>query len=156
MINANNIPSIERINGNCFIGNITDNDEFGEDTVTVDFVVNTTQYLAIFSLARPIMDDEDEESTFGLWDSQEQFIYVYVDQSKPKIYKTILHELTHAYLHEYGFGISPVFNEEEICNFMEAYGERIVEDATYIYDEYFKVVSSTHHPFNFAKQGEYK
>lgn len=46
-------------------------------------------------------------------------------------YTTIVHELTHAYLFEYGL-ISKTYNNEHVCNFFGTYGKDIIENTTKI------------------------
>lgn len=44
------------------------------------------------------------------------------------LYSTIIHELVHAYLFEYGMPRDN-YNQEDMCNFFGAYGTEIIENA---------------------------
>lgn len=52
---------------------------------------------------------------------------------KAKLYNTIKHELTHAYLYSYGFS-QVKLNEEVVCDFFETYGEKIIIDSKKLYE----------------------
>lgn len=65
---------------------------------------------------------------------------IYVDKSlEINVYKrTLLHELTHAVLEANGFSPGRRFNEEELCDFVAAHSEQIVNIANkYMYDVKF-------------------
>lgn len=47
---------------------------------------------------------------------------------KTLLYSTIVHELTHAYLFEYGMP-RETYSQEDMCNFFGAYGKEIIENA---------------------------
>lgn len=72
------------------------------------------------------------EDALGLFDGDEQVIKIR-KSPKAKIYSTIKHELTHAYLYSFGF-TQVELNEEVICDFFETYGERIIADSKKVYE----------------------
>jgi hypothetical protein len=54
---------------------------------------------------------------------------------KPLLYSTIVHELTHAYLFEYGL-YDKKYSNENVCNFFGAYGKEIMASAELVYNHY--------------------
>lgn len=64
------------------------------------------------------LDDHDLMNA-GITDGHD--LKVYIDQSLPvdMIQRTIIHELTHAFIISYGY--SDMMNEEEVCNFIESH-----------------------------------
>ena len=87
-------------------------------------------------------DDErlkiDNDEIFGLTNFKELKIFLVKEGMNKEVFKrTLRHELTHAYINSYGF-IGYEMNEEYICNFVETYAEKIVEDTNYIYNELYK------------------
>lgn len=60
---------------------------------------------------------------------------IFVDKSMPisLVEKTMIHELTHAYI--FAYGCCSVMNEEEVCEFVSSYMRKIKEDYKYIYDK---------------------
>ena len=79
---------------------------------------------------------ENEENVCGITHFSEGEIYINKDISDYLIKRTIRHELTHAFLFSYGMGQYEEFSEENVCDFVETYGEDIVEMTNYIYKEY--------------------
>ena len=80
----------------------------------------------------------DGDVVFGITKFASAEIYVQNENmSEDIIYRTLKHELCHAYLYSYGF-IADSMDEEDICNFLECYGERLVRDAKRIYNNYLK------------------
>ncbi len=57
--------------------------------------------------------------------------------SEDIIYRTIKHELGHAYLYSYGM-IAETMDEEDICNFLESHAEHLIRDAKYVFSKRFK------------------
>ena len=82
--------------------------------------------------------ESDGDIVFGITRFSTAEIYVQNENmSEDIIYRTLKHELCHAYLYSYGF-IADSMGEEDICNFLEAYGERLINDARRIYNNYLK------------------
>ena len=54
------------------------------------------------------------------------------------LFRTIIHELTHAYIWSYGWDNQEDYTQEDMCNFMETFNIRIYEDARKIYETYHK------------------
>lgn len=76
---------------------------------------------------------DDDNFVVGLCDTLEHKIYLYNKLEIEHKYKTLIHEMTHAYISSYGFK-DIIFDEENICNFFEAYGKQIIDNTrTYIY-----------------------
>lgn len=67
---------------------------------------------------------DEENMILGKCDSVNQKIYIHKDLLFNKKVKTLKHEITHAFIEEYGFS-NYVFNEEDICNFVSIYGSEI-------------------------------
>lgn len=77
----------------------------------------------------------DNDEVFGITHFKTLEIFVVKNVLNDEVFKrTIRHELTHAYLYSYGF-IGSCMDEEYICNFMEIYGEKIVEQTNDIYEK---------------------
>lgn len=51
------------------------------------------------------------------------------------LYSTIVHELVHAYLFEYGI-YDDNYTNENVCNFFGAYGKKIIETAEIVYNAF--------------------
>ena len=69
---------------------------------------------------------EANEEAYGLTDYKLKTIQIRSDLHYNDIRATLIHEITHAYIEEYGFA-GMVFDEENICNFMGAYATEITE-----------------------------
>ncbi|MDO5084977.1 hypothetical protein EII25_01705 [Erysipelotrichaceae bacterium OH741_COT-311] len=73
----------------------------------------------------------DNQRCFGVSKFDELSVYINVDLEVPLLIRTLRHELTHVYLFSYGFS-GEELSEEGICNFVECYGQRIMEDSQYL------------------------
>lgn len=64
---------------------------------------------------------------------------IYINYTLPSclLFRTIMHELTHAYIWSYGFDKSS-YTQEELCNFMETYNVDIYNNTCKIYDKVIK------------------
>ena len=71
---------------------------------------------------------------FGFTDYVRQEIVLRDNITKPMLYETLIHELTHAFLFAYGFSNNVEFNHEQICEFVGTYANDIVKIA----DKYIK------------------
>lgn len=60
---------------------------------------------------------EENYIAYGLTNAFEQKIYINRDLNEVQMKRTLMHELTHAFLFSYGFD-DHVFNEEELCQFV--------------------------------------
>ena len=81
-----------------------------------------------------LREDDDDLNVLGItrYDSAE--VLIRTDLSPELMYRTIKHELTHVYLFSHGIDSSNL-SEENVADFVESFGERIIEDAKYIYSE---------------------
>lgn len=88
-------------------------------------------------------DDEalkiDENSIiFGITKFSTASIFVRTEEmNEDIIYRTLKHELAHAYIYSFGF-VGDDMHEENICNFIESHAENIVNDAKKIFKEFLK------------------
>lgn len=64
------------------------------------------------------LDDPDLVNA-GITDYHDLKIYIDQSLSDDMIQRTIIHELTHAFIFSYGY--SDMMNEEEICKFIESH-----------------------------------
>ena len=90
-------------------------------------------------------DDEaleiDGDTVFGITKFATAEIFVRQQNIKSEvIYRTIKHELCHAYLYSYGL-IAETMGEEEFCNFLECHSEKLIKDAAYIFRKCFTEVN---------------
>ena len=53
-------------------------------------------------------------------------------RTKERMYKTIKHELVHAYIDSFGMAQHGTFTEEQLADFVESYGEEIASAAKQI------------------------
>ena len=82
--------------------------------------------------------ESDGDNVLGITRFSTAEIFIQnIDVNEDIIYRTLKHELGHAYLYSYGF-IGDEMGEEDFCNFIEAYGERLVRDARRIFKLFFK------------------
>ena len=86
-------------------------------------------------------ESEVNESVLGITRFTQARIYIREDVHSDIIYRTLKHELCHAYLFSYGLD-GDNMSEEDIANFIESHAEKIVEDAKYLYD-WFKSEENT-------------
>lgn len=63
--------------------------------------------------------DDPDLVNAGITDWHDLKIYIDQSLSDDMIQRTIIHELTHAFIFSYGY--SDMMNEEEICNFIESH-----------------------------------
>ena len=71
---------------------------------------------------------DENNFAIGTCNVFKQEIVVLSTLSKTRFKKTLIHEITHAFLEAYGFKDN-VFNEEEVSYFNECYIEQIMEIA---------------------------
>jgi len=89
-------------------------------------VIKNIAYVVEFVDYCDMITKEAHEEAFGLTDSKKKLIQIRNDLHYNDTRSTIIHEIVHAYIAEYGFdGI--VFDEENLCNFMGAYATDIVD-----------------------------
>ena len=67
-----------------------------------------------------------------------QKIYLAKDMTLGKKKQTLSHELTHAFLYEYLLGYKEKYSNEEVCEFLSKYGERIINLANKYIDFKYK------------------
>lgn len=79
---------------------------------------------------------EDESYHFGITDFKKEEIYINNNLSNNKKKQTLIHEITHAYINEYGFKSTDYFNEEQLCEFMAMQGDNILLTSTSVLEEY--------------------
>ena len=79
---------------------------------------------------------EDDEEVFGITYYGKSEIYVRTENVSEKVlYRTIVHELVHAWIYSTGYteAIAAENSEESVANFMESYGESLLRMAKKIY-----------------------
>lgn len=84
--------------------------------------------------------DEDHpklENAYGAVYKSNLEIYLSADIPDQLLRSTIIHELTHASVWTYGFENISIrgYEEEDLCNFMEAYSEEILRIADDLFAE---------------------
>lgn len=65
-------------------------------------------------------------------------IYINKNLQKDLFRRTIIHELTHAYIWSYGLNQVESFKEENICDFLESHGDSIIGTANCVYNDLLK------------------
>lgn len=76
---------------------------------------------------------EEGEEVMGItWFTKGEIYLVTENISSELLYRTIKHELTHAFLFSYGIN-KETLTEEEVCNFVEVYAEDIIKKANSIF-----------------------
>ena len=65
---------------------------------------------------------------------------IHIDNTLPPaiMRQVVAHELTHAYIMAYGFHAHGKYDDEELCEFMAAYGASICSDADAVMKHYAK------------------
>lgn len=85
-----------------------------------------------------IFEEKDGESVLGITMFGRSEIYVVTDDvSDDILYRTLKHEFTHAFLFSCGIDAENM-TEEDICNFIESYGEEIIKKAKSLYRRILK------------------
>lgn len=79
---------------------------------------------------------DDEKYHFGIINFADEEIYINGNLTLNKIKQTLVHEITHAFINEFGFKAIDYFNEEQICEFMSMYGDKILILCTSIIEQY--------------------
>ena len=77
-------------------------------------------------------NDVDSDATlyFGQSNAMKQTIYINKNSSDEQKRQTLIHELTHAFMHVYGFGsITEQIPVEIMCDFIGCYGDEIISIA---------------------------
>ena len=78
---------------------------------------------------------DDSDIVFGETNVYNKEILILDSLYPTDTFSTIVHELTHAFIFEYGFN-DIMFDEEDLCAFMGAYIGQIFEFANRILDNY--------------------
>lgn len=74
-----------------------------------------------------IPKNKNKDIIMGLCDQVERKIYIHKDLSPSLKYKTLYHEITHAYIAEYVPKNGDLFmDEEEVCEFVAMYAPAIM------------------------------
>ena len=82
--------------------------------------------------------ESDGDNVLGITRFATAEIFVQsTDITEDIVYRTLKHELGHAYLYSYGF-IGDEMGEEDFCNFIESYGERLINDARKVFKSFLK------------------
>lgn len=72
-----------------------------------------------------IVDGDNED--LGRFFGDSQTIEISKNQNPQRMKATILHEITHAYLYNFGLQAES-YDEEFVCNFVELYANQIIKD----------------------------
>ncbi len=75
----------------------------------------------------------------GLTQKVQLKIFICKDLNSDLVYRTIIHELVHAYIWSYGFGDNKDFSEENVANFVEVHARSLLNDADKVFNEYNKL-----------------
>ena len=76
---------------------------------------------------------------FGTCHYSKQIIYIDKNLNIEKLYQTLIHELTHAFIYCYLLKMNCKFDEEELCEFVAIYGKKIINMATDYFNNRNKV-----------------
>lgn len=82
-----------------------------------------------------------EGKNIGTCSYVDKAIYLSQDLEGDVLLRSLVHELTHAYIYEYSqiqYSEEHRWSPEDLCIFMEHYGMQIVKDAQDIFDGMFK------------------
>ena len=90
-------------------------------------IINNTEWKIFFVETNNSMLLCNGQRVCGSCHFFHQEIYIDKSLSNEKTYKTICHELTHAFLYETQIKEHETFDEEMICEFMAIYGKLIVD-----------------------------
>ena len=77
------------------------------------------------------VDKTDNENILGTFYAKQSKIVVLKSLDSGNKKMTLIHEITHAFIWCYGFKGGKL-NDEDICNFVGAYGEKIIDYANKI------------------------
>lgn len=100
-----------------------------------NYIINDVSYK--IALMDPWKEKDKDEITLGTCNNMTAMIKIRNDMLFTDIRSTVAHEVTHAFITRYGFeGI--VFDEEELCNFIGCYIEKI----NYIVQDFMDHVKS--------------
>ena len=81
--------------------------------------------------------EQDGIEGLGLTNYKKGTIEILKGIDKELTKSTIIHELTHAYLFEYGMP-KEEYTLEDVCNFIGAYGEEIINKSKQVLDKIIK------------------
>ena len=73
---------------------------------------------------------DGKNKCYGICYYTEQIIYIDKSLEINKLYRTLKHELTHAFIYCYLLKMNCKFDEEELCEFVAIYAEKIINIAT--------------------------
>ena len=96
---------------------------------------------------------EDGDDVLGITCFAQSEIWIRVEDVSPDMIKrTIRHELTHAWLFSVGIDTDDM-DEEDICNFVESFGEQIVNTTKDVFaklgqEDFFETQSERHPIFS--------
>lgn len=80
----------------------------------------------------------DGTPSWGVMYGAEHEIYIDKSLDTQTKYKTLIHELTHAFIFDTQAKEDDLYTEEELCNFVSLYGYLIVDLAEEIMNEYLE------------------
>lgn len=76
---------------------------------------------------KEVANTDTQQTFFGLCDYNANTIFLNDDMDKDRIKPTLIHELTHAFIFEFGHKQSEEFNEERVCDLFGAFAEEIMD-----------------------------
>lgn len=98
--------------------------------------INNINYVIKLAGNNEIIDISGFKNAYGCINYKTYTIRINKDMNKQGYLYTLIHELTHAYLHEYGFSCGNVkYTEELMCEIMARYGETIIINSKKIMKE---------------------
>jgi len=89
------------------------------------------------------LDCEGTEQVCGITYRTKCHIFINNNLPLDLMKRTIAHELTHAYIWSYGLMQFENFNEENVCDFMESFGSKIMKQTKKVLDFYKNEVMDT-------------
>ena len=81
-----------------------------------------------------IEKEELQGDAWGIYDINKQEIYIKKDTTPEQKKMTLIHELSHAIIRSYLLDVKKNYTEEELCEFVALYLQKIKE----IVDKYFQ------------------
>lgn len=81
-------------------------------------------------------ENNTQEELCGITKKLKLQVFINSEMNDDLVRRTVIHELTHAYIWTYGFENFDSFKEEDLCNFIETFSESILKDTEKVMTEY--------------------
>lgn len=87
--------------------------------------INGIEWAVVFTANQDNLRRPDGSVTLGVTDINCKTIFLWVGLKGHMLRKVLIHELSHAHVHSYGFDL-PLDEEEFLCSFIDTYSEDIL------------------------------